>query len=173
MGKAKMVTTFEQEVPDKEFMRPIIPSESTRLIIEFDEAELLAKLAKEIVPRYGMMMQLAVKNQTWTIVSLKVHPSDSTWNADLYLKKDPQEVNYPDEQRYVFNCKQLSKDCSLTIHEAHKEPIVQNLQLGDVIRALLQAFHNPSPVLTKEEATEAHEDNVKTEEAEIYQSSEE
>ncbi|XP_053259348.1 uncharacterized protein LOC128421107 [Podarcis raffonei] len=171
MGKTKMVTTFQQTAPGEEFARPIVTSEPTVLTIEFDEAELLAKLVKEIAPNYGMIMQVAVRNQTWAIVSLNVQPSNSTWNTDLHLKEDKAEVKGTEEHILVFICKQLSENCTLENYESQKKPVIQSLELSDVIKAFLRAFRNSyqaSPV----QETDASVD-VKTEEEEIFQSSEE
>ncbi|CAM4548949.1 unnamed protein product [Lepidochelys olivacea] len=70
-GETKMVTIFEKAAVVTEFVKPspVTKPEATHLVIEFDKAELLAKLAKEIAPNYSV---ISVKNKTWTGILVKV-----------------------------------------------------------------------------------------------------
>ncbi|XP_006021800.1 uncharacterized protein LOC102375692 [Alligator sinensis] len=175
IGEAKMVTMFEKGAT--EFTQPIpaTKSEVTHLKIEFDKAELIAKLAKEIAPDYCLNMKISLKNQTLAAISLKVEPKDNTWNAkaNIQIKTDTLEDSELDEQRFIFTCKQLNGTCTLTSYNIQNEPSFQQLQLSDIVRVILQAFYGPLKVPSDVQHTDPR-GNIKTEEVEeSYQISEE
>ncbi|KAG6926924.1 Ubiquitin [Chelydra serpentina] len=175
-GETKMVTIFEKAAMVTEFVKPspVTKPEATHLVIEFDKAELLAKLAKEIAPSYSVNMQISVKNKTWTDISVKVDPNDNTWNAkaNIQVKSDAQEDINLEEESFIFNCKQLNDSCTVTTYNIQNEPTIQSLELSDIVRAILQVFYGTLQKPSAVGSTDTSEIS-KSKEAEIYQSSEE
>ncbi|CAM5108967.1 unnamed protein product [Eretmochelys imbricata] len=175
-GETKMVTIFEKAAVVTEFVKPspVTKPEATHLVIEFDKAELLAKLAKEIAPNYSVNMQISVKNKTWTGILVKVDSNDNTWNAkaNIQVKSDAQEDINLEEESLIFNCKQLNDSCTVTTYNIQNEPTIQSLELSDVVRAILQVFYGTLQMPSAVESTDTSEIS-KSKEAEIHQSSEE
>ncbi|XP_039397767.1 uncharacterized protein LOC120406750 isoform X2 [Mauremys reevesii] len=175
-GETKMVTIFEKAAMVTEFVKPspVTKPEASHLVIEFDKAELLAKLAKEIAPNYSVNMQISMKNKTWTGISVKVDPNDNTWNAkaNIQVKSDAQEDVNLEEEILIFNCKQLNDSCTVTTYNIQNEPTIQSLELSDVVRAILQVFYGALQMPSAVGSTDTNEIS-KSKAAEIYQSSEE
>uniref|UniRef100_A0A452GY75 Ubiquitin-like domain-containing protein n=1 Tax=Gopherus agassizii TaxID=38772 RepID=A0A452GY75_9SAUR len=88
-------------------------------------------------------MQISMKNKTWTGISVKVDPNDSTWNAkaNIQVKSDAQEDVNLEEEILIFSCKQLNDSCTVTTYNIPNEPTIQSLELSDVVRAILQVFY--------------------------------
>ncbi|XP_025043250.1 uncharacterized protein LOC112546692 [Pelodiscus sinensis] len=176
LGETKMVTVFEKAAMVTEFVKPspVTKPETIHLVIEFDKAELLAKLAKEIAPNYSVNMQISVKNKTWTGISVKVDPNNNTWHAktNIQIKSDAQENIELEEETIIFSCKQLNNSCTVTTYNIENEPTTQHLELSDIVRFILKMFYGTLQTPSTLVSTDANEIS-KSKEAEIYQSSEE
>ncbi|XP_051646067.1 uncharacterized protein LOC127472215 [Manacus candei] len=103
---------------------------------EFDTADLLVKLAKEIVSDSNVYLKISPKKRILPGTSSEVDPSHSTWHVQM--KTNALEDSSSDEESYVLTCEKVNDNCILMTYTEQNEPPVQNLQ--DILWFLLETF---------------------------------
>ncbi|XP_027748594.1 uncharacterized protein LOC114061889 [Empidonax traillii] len=103
---------------------------------EFDTADLLAKLAKEISPNSNVYLKISPKKRILPGTSSEEDPSHNTWHVQM--KTNALEDSSSDEESYVLTCEKVNDNCFLMTYTDQNEPTVQNLQ--DILWFLLETF---------------------------------
>ncbi|KAJ7418384.1 hypothetical protein BTVI_29463 [Pitangus sulphuratus] len=118
---------------------------------EFDTADLLAKLAKEISPDSNVnsidkrkkgkiaryyYLKISPKKRILPGTSSEEDPSHNTWHVQM--KTNGLEDSSSDEESYVLTCEKVNDNCILMTYTEQNEPTVQNLQ--DILWFLLETF---------------------------------